>query len=125
MEFIALHGLNQCIQQENPVDHDRKSVLSKDHGQLLHLAAIQHCVDQALHIIDDDNPRQTEWSYKIPKNALLKASVLLDYFIAQKFAISHHRTSSMQEDEAYDWHRLRRVLELPSGVIIPSIVAAD
>ena len=59
----------QCIRQENPLDHDSKSVLSKGHGQLLRLAAIQHCIDQALHIIQDDNPAGAEWSYKIPKDA--------------------------------------------------------
>ena len=56
MEFIGLHdGLNQCIRHENPLDHDRKSILSKGHGQLLRLAAIQHCIDQSLHRIEENN----------------------------------------------------------------------
>lgn len=124
MEFIALHdGLNQRIRQENPLDHDRKSVLSKGHGQLLRLAAIQHCLDQSLHRIQEGLPSDVQWSYQIPKDALLKSTALLDYLIAQKFAITNPPRENTQEDEDHDWHRLRRVLELPTTVITPSMIS--
>ena len=65
-----------------------------------------------------------QWSFEIPKDALLKAAALLDYFVAQKFAIANPpREVTSQEDELYDWHRLRRILELPSTVITPSMIS--
>lgn len=87
-----------------------------------YLAAIQHCLDQSLHRIQEDLPSDVEWSYKILKDALLKSAAMLDYFVAQKFAINNPpRESTTHEDEEYDWHRLRWVLELPAAVITPSI----
>ena len=69
-EFIALHdALNQHIRLEHPLDHDRKSILSKGQGQSLRLAATQYCLDQALR-----RCAHPQWSYRIPKDALLEAA---------------------------------------------------
>ena len=55
-EFIHLHDtINQRIRAEHPYDHDRKSILSKAHGQLLPLSATQLNVDQALLILEHDD----------------------------------------------------------------------
>ena len=55
-EFIHLHDtINQRIRAEHPYDHDRKSILSKAHGQLLQLSVTQLNVDQALSILEQDN----------------------------------------------------------------------
>ena len=43
-EFIAIHdSINERIRQQHQHEHDRKSILSKGHGQLLCLAAIYTC----------------------------------------------------------------------------------
>lgn len=54
IEFVGIHdGLNERIRQQHPFDHDRKSILSKTilskgHGQVVRLAAVHWCMDQAL-----------------------------------------------------------------------------
>ena len=53
---------------------------------------------------------------------------MLDYFIAQKFAfgiqVPHHNHSTQSDDpDEYDHHRLRRIMELPSQIITPSMIS--
>ena len=127
-EFIAIHdSLNECIREQNAHDQDRKSILSKAHGQVAHVAAVHYAIDQALHHLElkrrgEDVP---EWSYEIPKDTLLQAKVLMDYFINQKFAMLRqgYANGGPTELEKYDWHRLRRILELQSVAVTPSMIS--
>ena len=66
-----------------------------------------------------------EWSYEIPKDTLLQAKVLMDYFINQKFAMLRQGCANggPTELEKYDWHRLRRILELQSVAVTPSMIS--
>ena len=71
-EFIHFHdSINERIRAEHPHDHDRKSVLSKAHGQLLRLSATQWNIDQALTILSSEPDDETiTWKYDIPKDIL-------------------------------------------------------
>lgn len=66
-EFIHLHDtINQRIRMEHHHNHDRRSVLSKAHGQLLRLSATQFNLDQALAALENEG-ESIEWKYEIPK----------------------------------------------------------
>lgn len=128
-EFIAIHDeLNSRIREEHRFNNDRKSILSKGHGQLLRLAASHWCIEQALHRIEQRSKDLDvcPWTFIIPKHIILCAKSVLDYFIAQKFALrsepsrQHHST---HEDDDYDYHRLQRIMELPSQIITPSMIS--
>ena len=126
-EFIHLHDtINQRIRAEHPYDHDRKSILSKAHGHLLRLSATQLNVDQALSILEQDN-EDIEWSYQISKEILIKSAAFLEYFISQKFALGNpphaQGNSGITDGNNYDWHRIRRILELPNSTITPSMIS--
>ena len=126
-EFIHLHDtINQRIHAEHPYDHDRKSILSKAHGQLLRLSATQLNIDQALSILEQDN-EDIEWNYQISKEILIKSAAFLEYFISQKFALCNppHAQGNFGITDAnnYDWHRIRRILELPNSTITPFMIS--
>ena len=123
-EFIAIHdSINECIRQQHQHEHDRKSILSKGHGQLLRLAAIYTCMDQVLHRLElkAQNQPIPDWSFEIPVEILKRTKILLDYFIDEKFAILPPPREMNSESDGYDWHRLRRILELPHVNITPNI----
>ena len=66
-EFIHLHdSINERIHAEHPYDHDRKSILSKAHGQLLRLSVTQFNIDQALSLLEHED-QIIAWRYEIPK----------------------------------------------------------
>ena len=130
IEFVGIHdGLNERIRQQHPFDHDRKSILSKGHGQVVRLAAVHWCMDQALarlSAVQAGNAPE-EWKFEIPKETLVRAKTLLDYFIDEKLAIRRHvrsQNSSSNESDSnqYDWHRLRRIMELNQSVIPPFLI---
>ena len=126
-EFIHIHdSINQRIRAEHPYDHDRKSILSKAHGQLLRLSATQLNIHQGLSILQHED-EDIQWSYQIPKEILLKSAGFLEYFIAQKFALGnppHGQTNlDSTDDFDYDWHRICRILELPNLTITPSMIS--
>ena len=51
---------------------------------------------------------------------------MLDYFIEQKLAIDRHlwseNSSTSGDSDQYDWHRLRRIMELDQAVLLPFLV---
>ena len=117
-EFIAIHDeLNSRIREEHKFNHDHKSILSKGHGQVLRIAASHWSIEQAWLRVEErnNNLEVSPWTFIIPKHIILCAKNVLDYFIAQKFALGNrapeqiHNTSSGNED-LYDYHRLRRIM---------------
>ena len=125
-EFIAIHdSINERIRQQHQHEHDRKSILSKGHGQLLRLAAIYTCMDQVLHRLElkAQNQPIPDWSFEIPVEILKRTKILLDYYIDEKFAILPPPREMNSESDGYDWHRLRRILELPHVNITPALIS--
>ena len=125
-EFIATHdSINERIRQQHQHEHDRKSILSKGHGQLLRLAAIYTCMDQVLHRLElkAQNQPIPDWSFEIPVEILKRTKILLDYFIDEKFAILPPPREMNSESDGYDCHRLRRILELPHVNITPALIS--
>ena len=62
------------------------------------------------------------WSFEIPKDLILCAKTLLDYFIEVKLALGPPPLGMEESDDEapYDYHRIRRILELPTGNVTPS-----
>ena len=125
LEFIAIHDeLNQRIREQHDIDHDRKSVISKGHGQLVRITCAHWALEQALLRIEQkkQNLPLSPWSFEISKDLIIRAKVL-DYFIEVKLALGPPpHTLDNNEDAVYDYHRIKRILELPTAIVTPSQV---
>ena len=125
LEFIAIHDeLNQRIREQHSTDHDRKSVIGKGHGQLVRITCAHWALEQALVRIEQrqQNIPVSPWSFQIPKDLILRAKILLDYFIEVKLALGPppHSMEESDDETPYDYHRIRRILELPTPNVTPS-----
>ena len=62
------------------------------------------------------------WSFQIPKDLILHAKIFLDYFIEVKLALgpSPQNVEESDDETPYDYHRIRRILELPTATVTPS-----
>ena len=125
LEFIDELNDNQRIREQHSTDHDRKSVIGKGHGQLVRITCAHWALEQALLRIEQrqQNITVSPWNFQIPKDLILRAKILLDSFIEIKLALGlppHSMEESDDETPLYDYHRIRRILELPTATVTPS-----
>jgi hypothetical protein len=131
VEFVAFHDdLNERKRQQHRRDRDRRSVLSKAKGQVIRIAAVNYALDQAIMKAMNGNGAY-EWSYVIPKEHMVKALVLINYLMEQKFALGKPSTKRPAATNAngpldngsiqFDHHKMKRLLELPSPITVAKI----
>ena len=129
-EFVSFHDqLNERKRSQNRRDKDRKSILSKAKGQVARLAAVLFVIDQALDLVMHNTDVQQPWSFEIPQKFMQQAIHLIDFCIAQKFALGKPAfkpppapvsTDNVQPQQIDD-HRVKRLLELPSPITVTHI----
>ena len=126
-EFVVYHGhLNERKRMQHRRNKDRKSVLSKAKGQVVRLAAVNFALHQAIEVQQLDS---CEWSFEILCEFMKMAITLMNFCIEQKFALGKLPTSSQhpadsaedEDQESFDYHRIKRLLELESPLTITKI----
>ena len=84
IEFINVH--DKLSQRKIAIkdDEDRRGILSKAKGQLARLAMVIQSLNESFMKSNDGDHL---WEYKISKESLSQAKVILDYIIEEKFAL--------------------------------------
>ena len=127
-EFVSFHDqLNERKRSQHRCYKDRKSVLSKAKGQVARLATVLFALDQASASVIQESHDQPSWFFEIPCEFMERAIHLIEFCIAQKFALGKPafkpppanttNTGNCQPQEI-DEHRVKRLLELPSPILL-------
>ena len=130
-EFVSFHDqLNERKRSQHRCNKDWKSILSEAKGQVTRLATFLFVLDQALALVIQESDDQPSWLFEIPHEFIEWAIHLIEFCIAQKFALGKPAfkpppanttcTGNCQPQEI-DVHRVKRLLELPSPISMTHI----
>ena len=125
MKSLCHSMTNLMKEKETSIDETKTAFCQKQKDTRLH--AVLFGVDQALNLVLHENDDEPSWSFEIPCEFMQRAIHLMDFWIAQKFALGKPafkpppaiitNTDSVQPPQI-DEHRIKRLLELPSPISV-------